>query len=198
MVYFFRHGETEWNRAHRYQGAKNSPLTDYGRSQIELVCSLFEKEPDLPNPLMVYVSPLGRAIDTANILEKYINATIIIEDRLREVSLGSWDGMTHDEIRMKYPHAFDAAMPYNWYFQSPDGESLVSAKERVSSWLREVNNQTVCAISHGLIGRILMGVYVGLSDDESLKLAIAQDAYYKMHNSKFYPIGKNVLNPNEV
>ena len=79
-------------------GALDSPLTDYGKSQIELVCSIFEREPNLPSPLKVYVSPLGRTIETAKILSHYIEIEIIKENRLREVSLGSWDGMTRDEI----------------------------------------------------------------------------------------------------
>jgi len=198
MVYFFRHGETEWNKEHRYQGAKNSPLTAYGKSQIELVCSIFEKEPDLPKPLKVYVSPLERAVETAEILARHIDIDLIPEDRLREVSLGSWDGMTQDEIRVQYPHALDGAKPYNWYFKSPDGENLVSAKRRIATWLSEVSNQTVCAVAHGLIGRVLIGIYLGLSDDEFLKVAIAQDAFYKIHGGKVYAIGKGVLNFDEA
>lgn len=198
MVYFFRHGETEWNKERRFQGALDSPLTDYGKSQIELVCSIFEREPNLPSPLKVYVSPLGRTMETAKILSQHIEIEIIKENRLREVSLGSWDGMTRDEIEKEFPHTLDSTKPYNWYFKSPDGEHLVAAKQRVISWLSDVSNQTVCAVAHGLIGRVLMGVYLGLSDDEFLKLAIPQDAFYKIHDGKAYAIGKGVLNPDEA
>ena len=66
------------------------------------------------------------------------------------------------------------------------------------SWLSEVSDQKVCAVAHGLIGRVLMGVYLGLSDDEFLKLAISQDAFYKIHDGKAYAIGKGVLNPDEA
>lgn len=198
MIYFLRHGETEWNKEHRYQGAMNSPLTDLGKNQIELVCEAFERETLPSKPLKVYVSPLGRAIETAKILGKHIEIEIINDDRLREVSLGSWDGLTKAEIERLFPHALDDSKPYNWYFSSPDGEKLVSAKERVISWLNDVSGQHVCAVAHGLIGRILMGVYLGLDDNEFLKLAIAQDAYYKIHDGKVYAIGRNVLNSDEA
>lgn len=198
MVYFFRHGETEWNKEHRYQGAMNSPLTVFGKKQIDLVSEIFEREPCLPVPLKAYVSPLGRAIETAEILGKHIEIEIVLDARLREVSLGSWDGMTQEEIQKLYPHALEGTKPYNWYFNSPDGETLISAKKRIVSWLTEVSGQNVCAVAHGLIGRILMGVYLGLNDDELLKLAIAQDAYYKIHDGKIYAIGKGVLNSEEA
>ena len=198
MVYYFRHGETEWNKEHRYQGAMNSPLTPNGKKQIELICTIFEKEPLLPNPLKVYVSPLGRAVETAEILGKHINIEIVQDERLREISLGSWDGMTQNEIRRIFPNSLDGTRPYNWYFKSPDGENLSSAKKRVASWLSELTGYTVCAVSHGLIGRVLMGMYLGLGDDEFLKLAIAQDAFYKIHDGKVYAIGKGVLNSDDA
>jgi probable phosphoglycerate mutase len=198
MIFFIRHGETEWNREHRYQGALDSPLSEYGKSQIQLVCSIFKQEPELPPLLKVYVSPLGRAVETAEILTRHINVELIEEERLREISLGSWDGLTQDEVRLKFPNVLNDAKPYNWHFKSPDGERLSSAKKRVVSWLSDVRGQTVCAIAHGLIGRVLIGVYLGLRDEEFLKLAIAQDAYYKIHDGKAYAIGKGVLNSDEA
>lgn len=198
MVFFFRHGETYWNREKRYQGALNSSLTENGIEQIELVCKIFEKEPDLPKPLKVYVSPLGRAQQTAHILQKHFDIELIEDQRLKEISLGSWDGKTRDELLKENPSALRGAQPYNWYFYSPDGETLASAKKRVISWLQEVNDLVVGAVSHGLIGRVIMGVYLGLNDDEMLKLAIAQDSYYKIHDGKVYPIGQGVLNADDA
>lgn len=198
MIYFFRHGETEWNKERRYQGAKDSPLTIEGKNQVELVCSIFEKEQNLPNPLKVYVSPLGRAIETASILARHFDIELVIDERLREISLGSWDGFTQDEIRQLYPDRLNGVEPYNWYFQSPDGESMKSAKQRIISWYSDISKQTVCVVAHGLIGRVLMGVVQGLSDKEFLRLAVAQDAFYKIDKGKVYAIGKSVLNADEA
>ena len=198
MIFFFRHGETYWNKEKRYQGALNSPLTENGINQIELVCKIFEKDTDLRTPLKVYVSPLGRARQTANILKSHFDIELIEDVRLKEVSLGSWDGKTREELLNTDPSKLVGAQPYNWYFYSPDGETILSAKKRVASWLQEVQDKNVGAVAHGLIGRIIMGVYLGLSDDEMLKLAIAQDSYYKIHDGKVYPIGKGVLNSDEA
>jgi probable phosphoglycerate mutase len=173
MIYFFRHGETEWNLEHRYQGAKDSPLTIKGRNQVEIICNIFQEEQNLPNPLKVYVSPLGRALETASIFGEHFNIELIIDERLREISLGSWDGYTLEEIRKRYPYYLNGIDIYNWYFQSPDGESLKSAKQRIISWLSDVSVNTVCVVAHGLIGRVLMGVSLGLSDNEPILVKLS-------------------------
>ena len=151
MIFFFRHGETYWNKEKRYQGALNSPLTENGINQIELVCKIFEKDTDLCTPLKVYVSPLGRARQTANILKSHFDMELIEDVRLREVSLGSWDGKTREELLNTDPSKLVGSQPYNWYFYSPDGETILSAKKRVASWLQEVQDKNVGAVSHGLI-----------------------------------------------
>ena len=198
MIYFIRHGETFWNIEHRYQGSLNSNLTPKGIEQIEDVCLAFSVTEEYIAPLDVYVSPLGRALETAQIFSKYVNVNLIEDDRLREVSLGSWDGKTKSEIEAFHPDLLKNSKPYNWHFLSPDGESIDSAKARIRSWLNEVDGKTVCAIAHGMIGRVLIGQYLNLNDDEMLKMSIAQDSYYKLIDGKVYSIGKGVLNADEA
>lgn len=198
MIYFFRHGETFWNSEHRYQGSLNSDLTPKGIEQIEDVCLAFSVTEVYSSPIDVFVSPLGRAQETAKILSRYVNVNLIEDNRLREVSLGSWDGKTKDEIEKLHPSLLKNAKPYNWHFFSPSGESLQSAKERIRSWLTDVEGKTVCAVAHGMIGRVLIGIYLNLSDDEMLKMSIAQDSYYKLTDGKVYTIGKGVLHADEA
>lgn len=198
MIYFFRHGETFWNSEHRYQGALNSNLTPRGIEQIEDACLAFSVTEEYKTPIKVFVSPLGRAQETAKILSRYADAELIEDNRLREVSLGSWDGKTKAEIEKLHPDLLKNAKPYNWHFYSPDGETLQSAKNRIRSWISEVDGQTVCAVAHGMIGRVLIGLYLNLNDDEMLKMSIAQDSYYKLTDGKVYTIGKGVLHADEA
>lgn len=198
MVYFFRHGETFWNSEHRYQGSLNSNLTPRGIKQMEDACLAFSVTEEFKSPIEVYVSPLGRAQETANILSRHVKVKLIEDNRLREVSLGSWDGKTKEEVEKLYPDLLKYSKPYNWHFYSPDGESLQSAKTRVKSWLTEVEGKTVCAVAHGMIGRVLIGIYLNISDDEMLKMSIAQDSYYKLTAGKVYTIGKGVLHADEA
>ena len=198
MIYFFRHGETLWNSEHRYQGSLNSDLTPKGIAQIEDACLAFSVTEEYIHPIKVFVSPLGRAQETARILSRYADVVLIEDNRLREVSLGSWDGKTKAEIEKLYPDLLRNSKPYNWHFYSPDGESLQSAKSRIKSWLSDVEDYTVCAVAHGMIGRVLIGLYLNLSDDEMLKMSIAQDSYYKLTDGKVYTIGNGVLHADEA
>jgi broad specificity phosphatase PhoE len=178
VIYLLRHGETELNAAGRYQGHKDSPLTPRGREQAaSLGRILAAAVGNLAVPLTTYVSPLGRAVETADIIAQHVPVHRIEELRLNEVSIGSWDGLSHYEISMEYPDALSGADAFDWFFRSPDGECLAGVKARVSAWLAEAATPSV-AISHGLTGRIIRGVYLGLSDRQMLELPVPQDGLY--------------------
>jgi broad specificity phosphatase PhoE len=159
VIYLLRHGETVWNTAGRYQGHKDSPLTARGREQAaSLGRTLAEVFRNLAGPIRTYVSPLGRAQGTADIVARHVTLGRITEPRLKEVSIGSWDGMSHYEISMEYPDALSGA-------------------GRVSAWLTEATTPSV-VISHGLTGRIIRGVYLGLSRREMLELPLPEDGFF--------------------
>src|ERR1700730_12808408 len=182
MIYLLRHGETAWNAAGRYQVHKDSPLTDRGREQAaSFGRTLAKVARNLFSPLRTYVSPLGRAQETADIVAQHVLMDRIDEPRLKEVSIGSWDGMSHYEISMEYPDALSEADAFDWFFRSPDGECFEAVKARVSGWLREAVTPSA-AISHGLTGRIVRGVYLGLSNREMLELPVWADALYVLSN----------------
>jgi broad specificity phosphatase PhoE len=92
---------------------------------------------------------------------------------LAEVSLGSWDGLTHVDIDACWPEQLDGATSFDWYFRSPDGESYEEACARGREWLSETRGR-VLAITHGLMSRILRGAYIGLSEADALRLPVAQ------------------------
>lgn len=96
-----------------------------------------------------------------------------------EVTVGSWDGMTHFEIDMEYTGALQGADTFDWYFRSPDGETFDHACDRAKGWLADVYQPTI-AISHGLMGRILRGVYMGLSRRAMLELPVPQNGFHRL------------------
>src|SRR4051812_42560981 len=107
-----RHGETEWNAAGRFQGPLDSPLTRRGRGQAaQLGRALATVLGDRSTPL--HVSPLGRAQETAAIVSCHIPSVgpALSEPHLREVSTGSWDGLTHQDIDAGWPGAWMARPP---------------------------------------------------------------------------------------
>ncbi|NOU27056.1 MAG: histidine phosphatase family protein [Polyangiaceae bacterium] len=179
-IYLVRHGETVWNAAGRFQGARDSALTARGREQAAAVGRVLAAT--LGNgsaPLVAHVSPRGRTQETAAILGRHVALELREEPRLAEVSLGCWEGLTEYEIEVEYPGVRAGTTAFDWYFRSPDGERLEAARERVAAWLAEVRGP-VLAVSHGLVGRIVRGVFLGLTDEAMLELPIPQHTVYAL------------------
>lgn len=177
-LYLVRHGETVWNSAGRYQGAKDSPLTSRGREQAASIArTLASVLPASTMRIRAYVSPLGRAQETASIIARSIPLDVLLEPRISEVSVGTWDGMSMYEIEIENSDALTGSTRYDWYFRSPDGEKFETAQARVSEWLKDVKLPAV-AVTHGLASRLIRGVYLGLSRAEMLQLPVPQDGFF--------------------
>lgn len=185
-IYLIRHGETEWNAQGRFQGKLDSALTDTGVQQAAAIGRCLAA---LDISVDAFVSsPLGRTRQTAAIIAGSAHLPAAqCDDRLAEVSLGSWDGLTHIDIDAQWPGLLDGSTPFDWFFRSPDGESYDSALKRAECWLEERRGVTV-AVSHGLISRIIRGASSGLSETDALGLPVPQDVIWKLSNGLIEPI----------
>jgi broad specificity phosphatase PhoE len=178
-----RHGETEWNSAGRFQGAKDSPLTSRGREQAQSAGRRLAAMLNSAAPVRAYVSPLGRARETASLISEYVKLDIQIEQRIAEVSLGCWDGMSMYEIDSEFPDALKGSRHHDWYFRSPDGETFEDAYARVTAWLREARAPAI-VVTHGLTSRLIRGSYEQLSKQDMLQLPVPQDGFYQLTNGR--------------
>ena len=128
-----RHGETEWNREERYQGHADPPLNETGRAQAEELAERLAAEPIDA----VYSSDLRRAAETAGIVGARLGLPVEHEPGLREIDVGSWQGLTKAQID-----------GHPW-----DGETYEHHAERVTRALREIAarqpGRTVLVVSHG-------------------------------------------------
>jgi broad specificity phosphatase PhoE len=184
-IYLIRHGETEWNAQGRFQGKLDSALTDTGVKQAEAIGRRLAGSGRSFDAFIT--SPLGRTCQTASIIAGLAHLPAAqCDGRLAEVSLGSWDGLTHFDIDAQWPGLLDGSTPFDWFFRSPDGESYDAAFQRAESWLREQQGVTV-AVSHGLIGRLIRGAYSGLSMTEALSLPVPQDVIWKLSSGRIEP-----------
>ncbi len=179
VFYLVRHGETEWNAAGRYQGAKDSPLTERGCAQARQTGRKLASVIRGRSPLLAYVSPLGRAAQTAAFIAESLPLDIRVEPRLAEISAGAWDGMSMYEIDMEYPGALSGSGPHDWYFSGPGGETFEAAFDRVSSWLGGAT-QPALIVTHGLASRLVRGAYCGLPKPDMLHLPVPQDGFYRL------------------
>jgi 2,3-bisphosphoglycerate-dependent phosphoglycerate mutase len=115
-----RHGETEWNKAGRQQGHRDSPLTALGRAQAAAMgAGLKGFRID-----MYYSSDLGRAVETARIISGEIGLPFATDVRLRERHLGVLQGLTMAAFAEQYPA--EAAL-----FRGPDPDYRIPGGESV-------------------------------------------------------------------
>jgi broad specificity phosphatase PhoE len=160
-----RHGETDWNRERRFQGHADPPLNDAGREQARELADRLAGE----NIAAVYTSDLRRARETAEILAARFDAEIVALRELREIDVGSWQGLTWPEIEERHP---DGAA--RWHHDGhgwDSGETYVELGERVVAAMREIvarhGGQRVLVVGHGGTVRAMRAFVEGVSVTES-------------------------------
>lgn len=185
-IYLVRHGETEWNASGRFQGKLDSRLTEKGVAQAAAYGRQLAAVAAGIDALVA--SPLGRVRKTTAIIKTYGKfPEPQWEPRIAEVSVGSWDGLTHTDIDAQWPGRLDETTPFDWFFRSPDGESYDAAMARVTPWLDSLEG-VVLAVSHGLVGRLIRGSYLGLAKDDALCLPVPQDVIWRLAKGRVEPI----------
>ena len=153
-LYFVRHGETLWNTMGIFQGIKNSPLTEFGKEQTRKL-----KE-SLKNIKFThfYSSPLGRALETINILtEDRPQAKIEIIPEFREINMGEVEGIPRKDFEAMYPVEFHNLWNNGKAYDPSncDGETLESVYKRAGEGLKKITenhseNDVLLIVSHGV------------------------------------------------
>lgn len=183
-IFLVRHGETTWNAEGRFQGQLDSPLTPHGREQAAQNGKLLAAALAGRGAVAMHVSPLGRAQQTAAVVRAHSTyASSVAEPRIQEVTTGTWDGLTHTDIEAGWPGLLDGATAFDWYFRAPDGEAYDAAVTRVRSWLDAVDSSVV-TVSHGLVGRLIRGTYLGLPRAQALVLPVPQDVVWHLAHGR--------------
>jgi len=180
MIYLALHGETEWNRERRIQGRLDSKLTAHGIEQAHRMGATLKRLMG-EGARCDIISPLGRTMATARIICEMLGIetrSIETDLRLAEVDLGSWAGLTREEVGTRWLGELQGPARREWYFRSPDGETFDHVSARVGSWLTdmEARPHSIVAITHGFASRVLRGVYAQLAHDEALALEVSRDA----------------------
>lgn len=144
-----RHGETEWNRTMQLQGHTDSPLTKTGILQAEQLAESIKKRPfDI-----LISSDLGRALQTAKIINKHLNLNIELNSGLRERAFGIMEGLTRKEIEYRFKDTFKAYANRKSDYNIQNGESLIAFSERVINTVNEIaekyRNKKLLIVAHG-------------------------------------------------
>ncbi len=188
-IFLIRHGQTTWNRIGRHQGQLESALTSKGIKQAQGIARRLAREITNLSALRFACSPLFRCKQTAVILcdELEVNVESILHDhRLIERNFGNWEGLTDSQIRSQFPLEWEARKLDPWSYSIPGGgENYSKLSDRVLSWLNEQKaNKPIVIITHGQTGRVLRGLLLSLSNEETLNLPEPQNAAYHIINGK--------------
>lgn len=153
-IYIMRHGQAKGNKEDVLLGRMEAPLTEQGRENAAKIAKEFK----ILQIDYFYSSPLKRAVETAEILAKYHNKEIIIDELLLERELGSFQGITITEAFKKvqdvlpYFNNFSDEEKMSYKF-SPEMESAGEVVDRFKKFLSElVDNlpgKTILAVTHG-------------------------------------------------
>ncbi len=155
-IYTARHGLTESNKRKIYMGSSEEGLTQEGRQQAETL----GKSLQALGIHRIYTSPLRRAIETSEIINQTFRVPIFLEGGLTEMRLGSWMGMTEDEVSKKFPEDYQIWNSRPSELILPDRETLVEVRIRVLNTIHKIreNNSgsSVLAVTHVAIIRSLI------------------------------------------
>jgi probable phosphoglycerate mutase len=183
-IYYIRHGETDWNALGRLQGTRDIPLNDLGRVQAVnaggVLGQLVARDGRDIAKLPFVASPLGRARATMDLVRETLHLPAggyTLDDRLREIGYGKWEGATLPEMQAADPVFFARRLTEKWTLAPEGGETYADVERRVRAWYDTITTDTV-AVAHGGTARALM-VTLGFETPASaVDLPIQQGAVY--------------------
>ncbi len=162
-----RHGRTAWNASGRFQGQADIPLDERGVAQAERAAEVLAELA----PAEIVSSDLSRARQTAEPLARLTAVPVRTDPRLREISVGSWEGLTIEQaLATMSPSDAAAYLAGEDVRRSPTGETVAEVAARASEALAEIGaraepGSTVVVVMHGLAGKVGVAQLVGLPND---------------------------------
>jgi alpha-ribazole phosphatase len=157
-----RHGETDWNLLGRWQGQTDVPLNPNGQAQARRAAERLRGQP----LEAIYTSDLRRARATAEALAEATGAPLVEEPRLREIHLGTWEGLLFDEIQQRDGDRLERFRAHPLEERAPQGEGVPDVQRRVIPALEEIVRRhpagAVALVSHGLALAVVKAHVLGL------------------------------------
>ncbi len=179
QLYFVRHGQTEWNAIHRMQGQWNSDLNELGQSQAEVNGKLLATL-DIE---ALFASPLDRTRQTADIINQYLSVLICHDDRIMEWDCGDWSGHLYQEVRVKWEEEWAAFQADRFNYRGPNCENYPDMIRRTTPFLEELKQHratNIAVVSHGMIGRVMVALLLGMGEEEMLAFGQPNDVIFRV------------------
>jgi broad specificity phosphatase PhoE len=160
----WRHGRTQWNATGRFQGQLDPPLDDEGRAQAARTAPHLAAALRTERTVLVS-SDLQRAVDTAGALAPLLGVPVRVDERLREHGLGSWEGLTRDEVAERHPDQYE-----DWLAGRPvpgrGGEAQADVATRALAAVADLPPaSTAVLVTHGGTAGRLIEALLGLGSE---------------------------------
>lgn len=160
-LYLVRHGATQLTAEDRFSGAVNVHLSDDGRHQVEHLAGRLADD----NISAIYASPLDRTVETAELIAQPHGLRPILNDRLREINHGHWEGLSRKEVEEQFPDEYQAWETDPFTFAPQEGESGISVLARALPLIREIvvthEGKNVVVVSHKATIRLILSSFLG-------------------------------------
>jgi len=168
-IFFVRHGKTLWNEEETYQGTLDSPLSETGRAQALRIADFLSSR----EISRMYVSPLGRAQETAGILREKLQCAIEVVDDFHEMDFGVFQGKPQKAIRELFADFFEERKRDKLHTPFPGGESYYDVYLRVLRKTLAIDAEhegTIAIVGHESVNRIIRGIIEELPLEASVHL----------------------------
>jgi len=168
-----RHGQTAWNAGRRFQGGADVGLSDLGRAQAAALGRAVRGR----RLAAAYVSPMRRAVETAEIALAGTGIRLVTLEELRELSLGEWEGRTVGEIRALAGDPYAAWVRAPLDCPPPGGEALPAVCARVLAGVERIgaahpNGDDVLVVAHGGVISVYLCHLLGVSFNHLWRLRL--------------------------
>ena len=166
QVILIRHGQTEWNKQRRMQGHSDSPLTEKGVLQAQML----GKRLATMSFDALYSSDSGRAHHTARCVAEATGHPLVVEPGLRERNFGVFEGLTREEMMERYPDDYARFKARDPEFAMPNGESGVAFRARAIACMDRIvarhRGQHLVVVTHGLVLDVFYRLAMGIPPHE--------------------------------
>ena len=190
VLYYVRHGLTEWNVQQRLQGRHDVPLNPEGRKQAMrsgvILQELFDRDGRAPDDFAYVSSPLMRARETMELVRMTLGlpkSPYAVEQRLAEIAFGDWEGLTYDDVIKRDGDVVAKREGDKWGFRPPGGESYAEVTARVGAWYDQLDRDAVVS-AHGGTARALVAHLAIAAPDDATHQSIDQGVVYVYADSR--------------
>jgi probable phosphoglycerate mutase len=184
VLYYVRHGLTDWNQQGRLQGRRDTLLNERGQKQAvrcgEILRSLFARAGRTAAEHGYVSSPLMRARTTMDLLRTTLALAsdgYALDPRLAEISFGEWEGLTYQDVLKRDKDVVDKREQNKWLFRPPGGETYEEVAARISAWYATLDRDTVVT-AHGGTARALTAVLGVAPPDEAVHQPVEHGVVY--------------------